>query len=112
MIFAEESQPDLFQQLLALLAAIIMPVWNDLIGLIPIVLVVLVVIYLIYTLWQWRRNAARNRPRLIPRYAGSAPPGVHLPGPSRWVAVVPVSIALIFFGVLFWWVWIAIGLIV
>jgi plastocyanin len=112
MIFAEESQPDLFQQLLALLAAIVMPVWNDLILLIPIVLVVLVVIYLIYTLWQWRRNSARNKPRLIARYAGSPPPGVHLPGPARWVAVVPVAIALIFFGVLFWWVWIAVGLIV
>jgi len=112
MIFAEESAPDLFEQLLALLAAIIMPVWNDLIQLIPLVLVGLVVAYLLYTLWQWRRNGVRNKPRLIPRYAGSAPPGVHLPGPSRWVAVVPVAIALIFFGVLFWWVWIALGLLV
>jgi plastocyanin len=28
------------------------------------------------------------------------------------VAVVPVAIALIFFGILFWWVWIALGVIV
>ena len=61
MIFAEEStSPDLFQQLLALLQAIIMPVWNDLIQLIPLVLVLVVVAYLLFTLWQWRTNSSRN----------------------------------------------------
>jgi hypothetical protein len=95
MIFAEETQPDLFQQLLALLQAIVMPVWNDLIALIPIVLVVMLVIYLIYTLWQWRRNSARNKPRLIPRYAGAPPPGVHMPGPARWVSVAALAMAVV-----------------
>jgi hypothetical protein len=105
MIFAEESAPDLFEQLLALLAAIVMPVWNDLIQLIPLVLVVGVVVYLLFTLWQWRSNGARNKPRLIPRYAGGAPPGVHMPGPSRWVAVVPLALA----AIIFWFVLTTIG---
>src|SRR6478672_709179 len=96
MIFAEETtSPDLFQQLLALLTAIILPVWNDLIQLIPLILVLVVVAYLLFTLWQWRTNSVRNKPRLIPRYAGSAPPGVHIPGPARWVAVAPLALALI-----------------
>lgn len=95
MIFADETQPDLFQQLLALLQAIVMPVWNDLIALIPTLLVVMLVIYLIFTLWQWRRNSARNKPRLIPRYAGAPPPGVHLPGPARWVSVAALAMAVV-----------------
>ena len=96
MIFAEETtSPDLFQQLLALLQAIVMPVWNDLIALIPMLLVLVVVAYLLFTLWQWRTNSSRNTPRLIPRYAGSPPPGVHIPGPARWVAVAPLAMALI-----------------
>ena len=61
MIFAEESAPDLFEQLLALLAAIVMPVWNDLIQLIPLVLVVGVVVYLLFTLWQWRNDGSGRR---------------------------------------------------
>ena len=72
-----------------------MPVWNDLIQLIPELLIGLLIVYFLLTLWQWRSNSARNKPRLIPRYAGSAPPGVHLPGPSRWVALAPVAIALL-----------------
>src|SRR3954469_7481102 len=111
MIFAEESAPDLFQQLLALLAAIIMPVWNDLIGLIPMVLIGLLIAYFLFTLWQWRANSARNKPRLIPRYAGTAPPGVHLPGPSKWVAVAPVAMACFLAGLIFGPLWFAVGII-
>lgn len=111
MIFADETAPDLFQQLLALLAAIIMPVWNDLIQLIPEVLIGLLIVYFLFTMWQWRSNSARNKPRLIPRYAGSAPPGVHMPGPSRWVALAPVAIACFLVGLLFGPFWFALGII-
>lgn len=95
-----EDQPDLFDRLFELLAALVMPVWNDLILLIPIVLIVILVIYLIFTARQWRRAGARNRPRLMPRPAGTPPPGVHLPGPSWWPFLAPIGIALVLYGLI------------
>jgi plastocyanin len=93
-----EDQPDLFDKLFELLQALIMPVWNDLILLIPIVLIVIVVIYLIFTARQWRRAGPRNRPRLMPRMAGTPPPGVHTSPPSRWPFVAPIGLTLLFLG--------------
>jgi plastocyanin len=91
-----EDQPDLFDKLFELLQALIMPVWNDLILLIPIVLIVIVVIYLIFTARQWRRAGPRNRPRLMPRLAGTPPPGVHTSAPSRWPFLAPIGVTLLF----------------
>jgi plastocyanin len=97
-VFAEAG-PDIFQQLLNLLQSLVMPVWSDLIALIPFVLIAVVAAYLLFTAWQWRRAAPRNRPRLIARYAGSPPPGVHVAAPSRWPFVVPIGLAGLLFAV-------------
>jgi hypothetical protein len=95
----ENEQVTIVDQLLDLVEQLIIPPWSDLIGWLPIVLLVLVGIWLAFTARQWRRAGARNRPR-VPRAlpAGAPPPGVHLPGPSRWPFVVPLGIALIFFA--------------
>jgi hypothetical protein len=79
-----EDQPDLFDQLFAFLGQILMPVWSDLIALIPYALIGLALLGFLYLALIWRRASERNRPRVPRRLAaGSPPPGVHLPGPSR-----------------------------
>ncbi|MDP8904424.1 MAG: hypothetical protein M3N29_03775, partial [Chloroflexota bacterium] len=94
-----EHEPDLFDRLLELLSALVMPVWNDLIALIPLVLLGVVVVFFLGMAWLWRRASARNQPRLIPRLAaGPPPPGIHLPGPSRWPFVVPIGATLLLFA--------------
>ena len=83
-----------------LLEQLLLPNWSDLIALLPWVLIVLVLAYLAHTALQWRRAGERTRPRVAPRLAGGAPPpGVHMPGPSRWPFVVPIGAALLLFAV-------------
>lgn len=96
-----EDQPDLFDRLLELLAALVMPVWGDLIVLIPIVLIVIMIVFLVWVVRLWRSAAPVNRPRLVPRFAGTPPPGIHLPGPSWWPFLAPIGIALALFGLIF-----------
>jgi hypothetical protein len=96
-----EDQPDLFDRLLELLAALIMPVWGDLIVLIPIVLIVIMIVFLVWLVWLWRSAAPVNQPRVIPRFSGTPPPGIHLPGPSWWPFLAPIGIALALFGIIF-----------
>src|SRR5215213_2467920 len=75
-----------------------MPIWGDLIALIPFVLIAIVIAFLVFMAWQWRRAAPVNRPRLIPRAAGVPPPGVHVSAPSRWPFVAPIALTLLFFA--------------
>ena len=84
--------------LFELLGQLLIPNWSNLILLLPWVLVVLVALWLVYLAWQWQRAGARNRPRVARRLAGAPPPGVHLPGPSRWPFVVPIGVALLLFS--------------
>ena len=100
MILADE-QPDLFQRLLQFVQQIVMPDWNDLIahGLIPVLFIGLIAAWLLFMGWQWRGASARNRPRLIPRYAGAPPPGVHVAAPSNWTPVVGVAAFFVLLGV-------------
>jgi hypothetical protein len=94
-----ETAPTIVDQIFELLEQVILPDWNDLIRLVPLLLVVSVVVWLIFTAWQWRRAAERTRPRVAPPLAaGAPPPGIHLPGPSRWPFVVPVGLALMLFA--------------
>jgi plastocyanin len=82
-----------------LLEQLLLPNWTDLIALLPWVLIALVVGYLAHTAWQWRKAGERNRSRVPRRLAGGAPPpGVHMPGPSRWPFVAPIGGALILFA--------------
>jgi len=95
----ETESENIVDQFFHLLQQLLLPNWSDLILLLPWVLLVLVLGYVAHTWWQWRRASARNRPRVPQRLrAGAPPPGVHLPGPSRWPFVVPIGAALLLFA--------------
>jgi plastocyanin len=85
----------IIDMLFQLLQQLLIPNWTDLIALLPWVLIVLVAFWLVFTALQWRAAGARTRPRVPRPMAGAPPPGVHLPGPSRWPFVVPFGIALL-----------------
>ncbi|MEP7283556.1 MAG: hypothetical protein ABI696_16380, partial [Rubrivivax sp.] len=89
-----ESQ-SIIDMLFQLLQQLLIPNWTNLIALLPWVLVVIVAFWLVFTALQWRNAGARNRSRVPRRVPGSPPPGVHLPGPSRWPFVVPIGVAFI-----------------
>jgi hypothetical protein len=96
-----EEQPDLFQQLWDFLAQILMPNWADLIALMPLLFIGLIVLFFAGMLLAWRRTGRRNRPRVPqPLHSGSPPPGVHMPGPSKWPFVVPIGLTLILFALI------------
>ena len=97
----ETESQGIVEQLLELIEQIVMPNWPDLINLLPLVLFVLVAGYLLYLGYVAWRTAGRTRPRVAPpRAGGEPPPGVHLPGPSRWPFVLPIGGALIVFALL------------
>jgi plastocyanin len=92
----EQESQSIIDQLFHLLEQLLLPNWTDLIALIPWVLIALVIGWLLFTARQWQRAGSVNRPRVAPRLAGGAPPpGVHLPGPSRWPFVVPIGAFLL-----------------
>ena len=95
MMFEGESVIDM---LFRLLEQLLIPNWGDLIALLPWVLVVIVAVWLVFTALQWQRAGARNRSRVPLPVTGAPPPGVHMPGPSRWPFVVPFGVALILFS--------------
>jgi plastocyanin len=95
MMFEGESVIDM---LFRLLEQLLIPSWGDLIALLPWVLIVIVIVWLVFIVLQWRRAGARNRSRVPLRLTGAPPPGVHMPGPSRWPFVVPFGVALILFS--------------
>jgi hypothetical protein len=95
MMFEGESIIDM---LFRLLEQLLIPNWSDLFALLPWVLIVLVAAWLVLLALQWRRAGARNRSRVPRRAAGAPPPGVHMPGPSRWPFVVPIGAALVLFS--------------
>ncbi len=95
----EQPQPSIIDMFLDLLEQLLLPNWSNLILLLPWVIVALVVGWLVFTMVQWRRAGARNRSRVPrPLNAGAPPPGVHLPGPSRWPFVAPIGGVLILFS--------------
>ena len=90
---------DLINQLFQLLQQLILPNWPDLIPLLPWVLVAIVIFSLLGLAYVWMRTSGRNRSRVPkPLAGGSPPPGVHLPGPSRWPFVAPIGAALLLFS--------------
>ena len=93
-----EPQPNPIDMLFDLLEQLILPNWSNLILLLPWVLVGLVGLWLLWTALQWRRAGSRNRSRVPRPMPGSPPPGVHLPGPSRWPFVVPIGAVLVLFA--------------
>jgi plastocyanin len=97
-----EQQPEqegIIDQLFGMLEQLILPNWGDLIRWVPWVLVLVLVLFLAFTAWEWRRTLGRNRSRVPrPLPGGAPPPGVHMPGPSRWPFVVPIGAALLLFS--------------
>src|SRR4051794_23585038 len=89
---------DLINQLFQVLQQLILPNWPDLIGLLPWVLVAIVIVSLFGFVYYWVKSASRNRSRVPKPVKGSPPPGVHLPGPSRWPFVAPIGAALLLFA--------------
>ena len=90
---------DLINAFFQFLQQLILPNWPDLIALLPWVLVAIVILGLAGMAWAWRRTSARTRSRVPkPLNGGAPPPGVHLPGPSRWPFVAPIGAALLLFA--------------
>ena len=93
---------ELWTGFLDLVAQVVVPVWNDLIGYIPWLLGLLVLASIAGLAWAWQRNAAGNRSRVPkPLPAGRKPEDMHLPGPSLWPFVAPAGLLLIVFAIVF-----------
>jgi len=84
------------------LTQVMLPDWNDVIKWIPALLLGLVGLILLLLAWAWWRSGAVNRVRRIaPLREGHPPPGVHLPGPSRWPLLIPAGAAVVFGALVF-----------
>src|SRR3712207_1231494 len=94
----EGQGPDAWTQILDFLSRIIIPDWGGLVALIPLALLALAILGIGLTLFRWWATAGMNRSRVAPRIeAGVPPPGVHLPGPSRWPFVLPIGATFVLF---------------
>ena len=93
---------EIWTWLLAFIATIIIPVWNDLIQYLPLLLVGLTIVSVLGLIWYWQRASAANRPRVPkPVPSGRKPDDLHLPGPSLWPFVAPVGLLLMVFALAF-----------
>ena len=91
---------ELWTWVLETTAAVIIPVWNDLIQYLPLLLLFAIIGILGAVLWMWRVNATGNASRVPkPIPAGRKPEDMHLPGPSLWPFVAPVGLLFILFAV-------------
>jgi hypothetical protein len=90
---------DIWTSILELVAQVIIPVWNDLIKLIPIVVVLAFLAILGSIAYLWLRHGSQNRSRVPkPLPSGRKPEDMHLPGPSLWPFVAPVGLLFIVFS--------------
>jgi plastocyanin len=88
--------------LLAWLSQIILPNWNDVLRWIPSMLLGLVGLVIAVLVFAWLRNRRVTASRMIPvRREGAPPPGVHMPGASRWPIIIPLGLALVFSALVF-----------
>jgi hypothetical protein len=93
---------ELWTGILAFLARIIIPVWNDIIEYLVLVITLVVLASIGGLALWWRRHSAANRSRVPkPIPAGHKPDDQHLPGPSLWPFVAPVGLLLVLFAVAF-----------
>jgi hypothetical protein len=93
---------ELWTGLLAFVARIVIPVWNDIIEFLPLVTTLVVLASIAGLVWWWQRQSAGNRSRVPkPIPAGRKPEDMHLPGPSLWPFLAPVGLLLILFAVVF-----------
>jgi hypothetical protein len=91
---------ELWTWILETTAAVIIPVWNDLIQYLPLLLVLAILGVAGLVAWMWFANSAGNASRVPkPIPAGRKPEDMHLPGPSLWPFVAPVGLLFIVFSV-------------
>jgi plastocyanin len=84
------------------LTQVLLPDWNDVLKWIPALLLGLVGLILLLLAWAWWRSRAVNRVRRIaPLSEGHPPPGVHLPGPSKWPFLIPAGAVVVFGALVF-----------
>jgi plastocyanin len=97
-----ESLLTIWSALLDLMAQIITPNWNDVLKWIPALLLGLVALVVGLLVFAWVRNGRVTASRMIPvRREGAPPPGVHMPGPSKWPFIIPLGLAFVFAGLVF-----------
>ncbi|MBA2556888.1 MAG: cupredoxin domain-containing protein [Chloroflexi bacterium] len=94
----EQQDTDLWTSFLDALTPFIVPDWGDAISFLPLAVLGLVLLAVLFLALRWRAAAEINRSRVPPRVSLPPPPGVHLPGPSRWPFVLPMAAFLIFFA--------------
>ena len=90
---------ELWTWILETTAAIIIPVWNDLIQYLPLLLLFAIFGIVGLVAYMWFANSAGNASRVPqPVPAGRKPEDMHLPGPSLWPFVGPVGLLFIVFS--------------
>ncbi|HUG46912.1 MAG TPA: hypothetical protein VMP67_00715 [Candidatus Limnocylindria bacterium] len=96
---AQAEQLTFVESVLEFIEQLVSPDWPGLIALVPLLFIGLIGLFLLLMALQWRRAARLNSSRVPRRLAaGAPPPGVHLPGPSRWPFVLPIGVAMVLFG--------------
>lgn len=99
----------LWNSILELLSQLVIPDWGVLIGLLPVGITVLVVIGL---LWTFRRLMAAPPPRRgVQRVSPRTPAGIHMPGPSWAPVFAAIGTGLLFLGLVFGGITLALGAI-
>ncbi|MFI5255046.1 MAG: cupredoxin domain-containing protein [Candidatus Limnocylindrales bacterium] len=84
------------------LSQVLLPDWEDVRNWIPAIVLGLVALSLAALAMAWVRNADGNRIRRIePLREGHPPPGVHLPGPSKWPFLIPAGAVFLFASLVF-----------
>ena len=93
---------ELWTWILETTAAIIIPVWNDLIQYLPLLLLFAILGIVGAVFWMWRVNSAANASR-VPRPVppGRKPEDMHLPGPSAWLRRAVLGLTRIGFAIAF-----------
>ena len=90
---------ELWTGILETTARIIIPVWSDLIALIPLLVALVFLGILGAIAYLWLRHAGDSRSRVPrPLPAGRKPEDMHLPGPSLWPFVAPAGLLFIVFS--------------
>ena len=93
---------ELWTGILETTARILIPVWNDLIALIPLLVALVFLGILGAIAYLWLRHAGDSRSRVPkPLPAGRKPEDMHLPGPSLWPFVAPAGLLFIVFSLAF-----------
>lgn len=81
------------------LSRIIVPDWSTPILLLPLLFAGLAGLFVLFLAYQAVMAIGPNRTRVRRPLPTGAPPGVHVPGQSRWPFLLPFGIAVLLFGV-------------